>query len=157
MGFPAGYSGWTNRPGFKGFGVPKVPRVHALLNLGWARRLAQASEEQKERKEQAEPLDIKDLAKGYFLDTSQQAERNPFGHLTSLTQVSSNYSYEGDRVLTGVDHLSILGFPSALRRSPGVSERNFKSLSGEAFSLPSCATAMFAYVLNPWPAWWPQS
>ena len=63
LGFPADYSGWTNRPGFKGLGVPKVPRVHALLNLGWARRLSQASEEQKERKEQAEPLDIKGMTK----------------------------------------------------------------------------------------------
>ena len=89
---PVSFEGWTGRAQYRG---PKAPRVKAVLNIGWARRMVQ----HRKKGDQADTT-VEILARGYFADVSQSVERNPFtdGHLKTLTQRSSTYSYEGDCV-----------------------------------------------------------
>ena len=146
---PVSFEGWTGRAQYRG---PKAPRVKAVLKIGWARRMVQ----HRKKGDQADAT-LEILARGYFADVSQSVERNPFtdGHLKTLTQRSSTYSYEGDCVFSAEDHLKTLGFSDAHTRSTGMSQGELKSLSGEAFSMPCVSLCFFMFYMNPYSPWWP--
>ncbi len=79
LGLPSDYSGWTDRKGFKGHGLPtsKSDRHKAVLDVGWGKRcLATPNEHDAARK------------RGWIADISQtvSADRMPFGRLATLTQ-----------------------------------------------------------------------
>ena len=99
---PSGFKGWSGRPGFKGYGIPNTARIHALLDVGFGKRLSTYKA--------APGGGIEAMVKGYWADVSQSVGRFPFGCLGTFCRSSIKYSYELDCVLTGDDALGALGF-----------------------------------------------
>jgi hypothetical protein len=65
------------------------------------------------------------------------------------------FSYEMDRVITIDDVLALHGhipWPESLSGSLTLSQA--QSLCGECFAVPSIATVIGAYCLQPWGPWW---
>jgi hypothetical protein len=147
LGIPSDWCGWTGRKEFRGHGLPRNPRLLGLLNMGWARHL-----------QQMPGVSEAVAAQNYFCDVSQGVERLPVGKLGTMLQGSYKYSFAHDRVLSGADNLATLGFPlSTLAQTEGhLSDRDLRSLAGEAFSLPDITTAVFAFWTNRHAPWWRQ-
>eukprot|EP00969_Alexandrium_andersonii_P353941 15441026-Alexandrium_andersonii.AAC.1 len=88
---------WTRSSGVRLVGVPQSPRVLDLLGTAWLERLVK--DRAKRAKTGAPAPTAADLAKGYFVNLSQQVGRKPWGPIRCLTQVSEVYSFEHDCVL----------------------------------------------------------
>lgn len=153
LGLPSDFDAWTARKAYAGHGLPHgqgSERVKALLNIGWGKRLRSAA---------AAGRNHAELAQGWYCDVTQAVEREPWGPLGALLQTSYKYTYEGDFVLTGTDHLSIHGFPGRVlgqaRRL--FSDAEIRSLAGESFNLPCVGTIVAAYYMNPFGPWWQES
>lgn len=146
LGLPPRFRGWTDRPEYRGIGIPKPnPRIEALLNIGWGKRMTTNPN-----------MPHDELMQGWFADVSQSVERNPFGKLGTLATSSMKYSFEADCVLTAADHLALLGFPHGLvrRARETMTEAELRSLTGEAFAIPCVTLCTYLFYLNPLAPWW---
>jgi hypothetical protein len=144
---PPEWQCWTQKPGFRGDGVPDSPRMYGLLNMGWAKRLREV------------PASARaSAAEDYYADLSQSVDRLPFGNLGTMLQGSVKYSYGLDRVLSAADCLATLGLPHAAveQAQRELSNSEIQSLAGEAFSLPCISAAVTIFYFNAAAPWWRQ-
>ena len=96
---------------------------------------------------------LTEAMKGHWVDFTQAIQHKPHGALATLNQTGLNYSFEKNIVLSGWAHMKILGLPDQVSLL-GLSDREVRSLAGEAFSAPDIITILFAYYANPFAPWW---
>jgi hypothetical protein len=142
------FAPWTSpakRHDVKLEGVPRNERDFTLLNCAWVSRLH----------EQEWP-DFDTPRRKFYWDTNDSLARKCFGHLMSLKQEQSIYSFEKDCVISGWARMRLHGWDNRTNVD-GLSESDLKSLSGEAFALPPISLLHLAYYYNPFAPWWPDS
>jgi hypothetical protein len=106
-------------------------------------------------KEGRQPKNDKELARGFFCDISQSISRQAWGDLPlrTLLQGSVLYFFEFDSILRPHQHLCLQGWSSEVQHNM-LSDNQVRSMAGEAFCLPSLATALWAGLLVPAGSWW---
>lgn len=91
-----------------------------------------------------------------IVDVSQSHGRRPVsnsqGVAHTLTTSSQLFSYRQERLLVPFEHLLLQGYPSNTKIPKELSDRDVRSLAGEAIALPSLGTICWAlYLLRAFP------
>lgn len=138
---------WTSQA--KLTGLPDNARMRDVIDVAWgARREAMPAGSTKS-----------EMARNFFCDPTQSVSRTPWQEgLAAIAQGSMMYSFEKDLVLSGFDHLRALGIPEDAAPGQGTvsfSDKQCRSLAGEAFGCPVVTTITYAFWLNPYGNWWP--
>jgi hypothetical protein len=142
-GLVVDFSPWTTSAGVSLSGVPDTRRDKSLLDAAWVSRMKGKSFESYEASKQ-----------GFFCDTGSSIPRQPWGKLMSLKQDQTIYSFEMQFVLSGWAAMRLHGWKDVGINVEGVSDKEFKSLAGEAFALPPITLIHFAFYRNPFAPWW---
>ena len=172
----ADYCPWTQDHRMDG--VPKLPRLLELLDLGYiteekkVQRLQRNAERDRKRRRNsrsepssphAEPEPEQNLEKDLYADISQGTQRNSvrkgIGCLHTNAWV---YSYEKDVVLPSMTYTRLHGYPTNLDWScfgddPATVANAARILMGSSYSLPSAAHAIAPAVLTLRAPWWESS
>ena len=132
-GIVLGADRWSNTHALHG--VPKAERYTSLIDIAWELHKKRVG---------------RDDDNALFCDISQNLERLPFSpHCRALTRSSLIYSFRFDRVLTGKDHLSLLGFkPARFSNLDELSQKVQKDLAGDAMSPASVGFAMMILIVS---------
>eukprot|EP00971_Amphidinium_carterae_P348678 6490622-Amphidinium_carterae.1 len=133
-GVPTDAPRWTNGKTLRGV---DGPRVFDLLDLAFQSARVKRSD----LSEQA----VEDML---ICDTSQSGARRPWmlgGCLRNLNTSSVLFSYSKRRVLTGYEHLQLLGFVAP--EVSGLTDHQLRSLSGEAMSLPQGSARLYVMAI----------
>ena len=133
---PLNYMPWTSKhqQGTQGLSKRALDLVDCVAMQKWkrARLPARASTELRE-----------EVLRDCIVDTSQSHARHPYsseqGVAHCLTTSSRLYSFRRDRVLLGLEHLFLLGYPMNTKLPETMSENAARSLAGEAVALPCLA------------------
>jgi len=143
-GIPKRSQQWTADPAHALHGVPDLPRLRDLLDTCYA--IAQKSK----------PGHTKaDVARSLYCDVSQSIARRPWANtLRTATQNSCFYAFEFDRVISGAEHLRLLGWSSRRLTAGSLTDRDFRSVSGESFSLVWATVLHALLYCNPYGSWW---
>lgn len=150
---PQNFRPWTGNASKSLIGVPQTPRVMDLLDCAWI-HAKNSSNEAANLPQAARSRLPADPAQGFMCNMSQSHARKPWGYgITAVTQRSLLYSYTDDFTLMAYHHLRLQGFPRGLC-TEGLSEYALRSLSGEAFFLPSFASAMLGVYMEESAPWW---
>ena len=91
---------------------------------------------------------------GFFANVSQEVSRKDWGSAPSLCRGTWAYSFEGDFLFTGPDHLASLGFSSSVAYASGITDSELRDLAGEGFALPCVIAVLYAWFLNGLAPWW---
>ena len=100
-----------------------------------------------------------DVRRDLWADPSQGVQRALTRRTPpTLCQTSMPYSFEHDCLLSGHDCLALQGIPDPFVCAPlhEFSDREARSLAGEAFFLPSAMSVILPYYLNPQAPWAPR-
>ena len=101
-------------------------------------------------------MTTQDLRKDVWVDLSQGVARRPWKMSPHLFRTTTcNYSYEYDRVLTGKQHMVLMGWPAHVLAD--FADSKVKKLAGECYSLPIATALDYILYCNPWGEWWQQS
>jgi hypothetical protein len=150
MNIPRHYKPWSaSRPELQAH--PNLgERAIDVIDVAWADRLQQQSRRKVGSTTEAA------LAMGYFANVSQAVQRHPFFHRGAGTLCKSSllYSFEGQFVLTGGDHLAALGFPNRVAYGSTLEDSEKRNMAGEAFALPCAASVLCGIFLNSHATWW---
>ena len=88
--------------------------------------------------------------RGILVNFSQNPGRRPVssssGNAQTLTTSSQLYSFERDRVLLGLEHLRMQGWPD-VQVPEDMSDQQLKELAGEGMALPCIGSILFALYL----------
>ncbi len=129
-------------------GCPQTARVLDVLDCGWAARLASLPA----------GATTADARHGWWCNPSQSVSRTPWGALPPVSTIGSiAYSYEYDVALSGYDQLRVQGIPihaAPQRGTDAFTDRQLRSLAGEAFCAPQMLSVAFAFYMNPFAPWW---
>ncbi len=97
----------------------------------------------------------------WYTNFSQSVDRLQWGpSLMCLTGSSHVYSFADDRILTGIDYLTLQGLPTAdlvevlAAAEPFCAEHELVHFAGQGMALPSVGQILLAYVLNSKAPWW---
>ena len=153
---PDDFRPWTTTASLHG--VPPVPRVRELLDLGYILVLKEAQRKALAKRNPV-PYDPTAMLQGYWADLSQAVQRRPFGGLPTSHTHSFFYSYPAYLVLPGMAHSALHGFPQSLDwscfgASAAAQSAAARQLVGEAWSVPCGAQAMVAAFLTSRAPWW---
>jgi hypothetical protein len=129
-------------------GVPLLPRVLDLIDVGFAIRMNQADHS----------MTSAELAQDYFVDLSVSVGRLPFKHGSPhvFRQNSYCYTYQARAVLSGMAQMELMGCPRKLLPR-AICDSEYRHLSGECCSLPICFIIIFCLYCNPYADWWKPS
>ena len=120
-------------------------RSSDILNVAWRKR----------RNTLGQQATFEEVSQGLWADPTQAVQRSPWGDTPPcLCQGTKPYSFEKNTALSGMDAMRLQGFPEQLPPEHVVTDKNLRSLAGEAFSLPMMAGVFYAYWLNPRAPWW---
>jgi hypothetical protein len=139
---------WCELPGIKLKGLPDSERMRDVLNIGFLLRMKQA-EAQDLR------LTTDELVYDFWCDVAQGVQRKPYryGSPPTFKQNTIAYSFAEDLVLTGYQHMILMGWPPVFL-SESVSDAHYRSLSGESYSLPIITVLHYIMWCNPYGSWW---
>ena len=144
LNVPASTKPWTQRPGFRGLGLPKTPRVLEALDLCVIMKCKELRCEL--------TGDLASLMRNQFIDVSQSISRscftNRYGVNHALTTSSVVYSFERDSVLTGKELLLLHGQPKRLSVPSELSESTISQAAGEGFACPCIAAILWSVYLT---------
>ncbi len=146
----ADWAPWTSRPGIQLHGVPMHrERLGDLLDVGFGIKIQEA---------RGQRTTTAALIDGYFCDLSVGVGWCPFktGSPHTFRQNSYCYSYAHDMVVSGSGQLMLMGWPRS-HLPAAEPDSDFRSLSGESYSLPLCAVLNFLAFANPYGPWWAPS
>jgi hypothetical protein len=155
MGLPkkdAQAESWCDRSGTQLRGVPDDrPRLRDVIDFGYALRV-------KELQQQNLAWSTHDAVMGLWSDISTGVERLPYryGNPGTFRQNSISYSYEFDRVLSGQGQMEIMGWPRCVL-PPQLTDGQYRSLSGESYSVPVITALNCCLYANPYASWWRQA
>ena len=84
-----------------------------------------------------------------LVDVSQSHTRRPLsnpvtGVAHTLTTSSQLYSFKQERVLDGIEHLLLQGYPKDLRVPDSVSESDLRTMAGEGIALPCMSMVIWS-------------
>jgi hypothetical protein len=145
FGVPLNYTPWTSRRRVTLSGISETnARARDLIDVAWAVRLKQR---------QSEDLDV--LAHNFFVDVSQSVHFKPWSEdgLRTFCKSSRIYSYEWDMLLGAKHQMAAMGFSLRIIDMLGPAKASC-ALVGQAFAVPSVATAVMACALNSHAPWW---
>ena len=128
-------------------GVPKSDRVRDVLDVryGAAHKAGRPG------------ASAQEIASGLCANVSQCVTRNvrigntPIG---TLTRNAVLYSYVHDCILSGVDHMKLMGWPDDMCPGETFSDHELRIFAGDQFSLPVAALIMHVAWCNPFGPWW---
>ena len=128
---------WTTLKGIQLRGVKRLPRVLDLIDTAWMPRTGCAALTAEQ---------VLELRKGFWVDYSQNHDRQPWGGVRCLTTSTSLYSFERDREVLGIEHIFQMGWaPSEIPSE--MTDSELKDLAGEAQALPCLCCAIYALIL----------
>ena len=138
LGIPRDAMPWSDL-GKKLHGVGDCSRKHDLINVAWAARVREV--------QGGAPLTR--LVSIVWCDLSQSVVRKPWGlKLRSFKGRAQIYSYEFDRVLSGVDCMKVHGWPQSMLSH--VRQSDFLTAVSEGTSLPMVFVVKIVLWSNPW-------
>lgn len=148
LGMRADAAPWTRTA--KLTGLQQTPRMLDVIDCCWQHSRVRAGVD-------VPPDQVK---RGLWCDPSQSVHRLPVSYsVPSLCQKTLPYSFERDVCLSGRDVLNLQGFPSCASVAPphAFSDKELRSLAGEAFFLPSASSIIYPFYLNPKAPWWQET
>jgi hypothetical protein len=93
-----------------------------------------------------------------YADLSQSISRSPWslGAFPCLTTGSSVFAFQAQCIIRGAGCLQLMGWPqSRIQLANGsCSSGQMRTMAAEAMHIPSLASAMWAFYLNPEGPWW---
>ena len=138
---PTDSSPWTQRPGIRLRGVPKLPRYIDCLDITYAQHCTR----------QDIPIDDFEAgSKGLWRDISQDISRNITGHnniRSTRTTNTLNYCFARDRLECTTESLMALGYDSDISFGT-LDARHMRDLAGEGQALPATAAMLYAIALE---------
>lgn len=123
-------------------------RIKDVIDFGFSQRL-------KTMEAQGLQLKTEDIVIGFWADVSSSITRNPYRHGCPGTfrQNSVAYSYQYDTIVSGAAQLEIMGWPR-FALPAHINDGQFRTLSGECYSLPICLALNYVLYANPYGTWW---
>ena len=143
----ADFKPWTSSPDPQCAmaGVPRIARVHDLVNCMYVRMAFRAIKEAMSRNRPRPTL--KEMCRNHFINLPQAVQRHPLSTgLTCSTQNATWYSLEAGCVLLPEHHLRLQGAPRDVKvgdATPGT----VRSLAGQSYSMSSYGPCVLAYTL----------
>ena len=166
-GLAENFRPWTSRPEVHLSGVPDSERQRDCIDTWLGAYMAQekkklntraARQRQGRQGQHGEvPLpDIKTLTQRLFCDTSQAVHRGNVlkGRPGVLCQSSQVYSYEKDIVLTGRNHLRLMGWGDEVKAAMNFSDNELRAMAGQSYSCPWIAALHYCVWANPYHQRW---
>ena len=135
---------WSSRKGVRLHGLAQTPRVIDVIDTGLAVTLAKNP-----------TLSVSAVVKNRFATVSHSVSRLPvYLGVPTPTTSSVLYSYEQDMVVPSRSVMRLLGWPSTLLPH-AISNREYRFLSGNAFSMPVGSLIKLLINYNPHTVWCP--
>ena len=141
---PATGAAWTSLSSVQLCGVPRRDRIKDVLNVCFSVWRARHP-----------TLDHRSLIANLWCNVGQSVSRLPISQGLNTGATSAlMYSFEKDRLLSGAACMQLLGWPVGLLPRDSFTDRQYRQLAGNGFSLPvACAFTVVLYS-NPWAPWW---
>ena len=140
---PAEGGAWSNQPGNRMWGLPRLPRVLDVVDTSFCYFRSRNGS-----------LPADQLVQNLWINVGQNVERLPVSKGLPTPATSTLYfSCEKDRLLSGAAHMQLLGWPVALCPREVFTESEYRTLAGNGFSIPIAmvlSTVMYCNALAPW-------